>query len=134
MDNLTKKERSLQMGKIRSKDTKPELTVRYIIHNAGYRYRLHRKDLPGKPDLVFVSLGKIVNVNGCFWHGHKCSAGRIPKSNVEFWTNKIQTNKERDKRNLKKLNKLGWSVKTVWECQTKNRTKLAQRLLSYLSK
>jgi DNA mismatch endonuclease (patch repair protein) len=133
MDTLTKEARSILMSKIRSKDTRPELTVRNILHKVGYRYRLHRKDLPGKPDLVFVGLKKVINVNGCFWHGHKCPAGRIPKSNVDFWTKKIQTNQERDVRNLRKLNRLGWSVKTIWECQTKNRIKLSKRLLHFLT-
>ena len=133
MDNLTKEERSLVMSKVRSKDTKPELTIRYIIHKAGYRYRLHKKSLPGKPDLVFASLGKIINVNGCFWHGHSCKAGRIPKSNVQFWVNKIEANKARDKKNMRKLNRLGWSVKTIWECQTKDEVRVKNRLLRYLT-
>jgi DNA mismatch endonuclease (patch repair protein) len=132
MDNLTKEERSVVMSKVRSKDTKPELTIRYIIHKEGYRYRLHKKSLPGKPDLVFASLGKIINVNGCFWHGHSCKAGRIPKSNVQFWVNKIEANKARDRKNMRKLNRLGWSVKTIWECQTKNKSKLTDRLLRFL--
>ena len=133
MDNLTKEERSVVMSKVRSKDTKPELTIRYIIHKAGYRYRLHKKSLPGKPDLVFASLGKIINVNGCFWHGHSCKAGRIPKSNVQFWVNKIEANKARDKKNMRKLNRLGWSVKTIWECQTKDEVRVKNRLLRYLT-
>jgi len=133
MDNLTKEERSVVMSKVRSKDTKPELTIRYIIHKEGYRYRLHQKALPGKPDLVFAGLGKIINVNGCFWHGHCCKAGRIPKSNVQFWVNKIEANKARDRKNMRKLNRLGWSVKTIWECQTKNEITLTKRLIKYLS-
>jgi DNA mismatch endonuclease (patch repair protein) len=133
MDNLTKEERSVVMSKVRSKDTKPELTIRYIIHKAGYRYRLHKKSLPGKPDLVFASLRKIINVNGCFWHGHSCKAGRIPKSNVQFWINKIEANKARDRKNMRKLNRLGWSVKTIWECQTKDEVRVKNRLLRYLT-
>lgn len=122
------------MGKIRSKDTKPELVVRSLAHGLGYRFRLHRKDLPGKPDLVFPRLLKIINVNGCFWHSHKCSAGRMPKSNVDFWTAKIEANKTRDKLNLKKLKKRGWSVLTIWECETTNKKMLQSKLIKFLEK
>lgn len=134
MDNLSKTERSDLMRKVKSKNTKPEKIVRSIIHKAGFRFRLHAKDLPGKPDLVFPKLGKVINVNGCFWHGHKCSAGRIPKTNVKFWTTKIEANKARDIKNRKKLIQLGWSVKTIWECQTKKPETISKRLIEYLKK
>lgn len=135
MDNLSKSERSDLMRKVKSKNTKPEKIVRSIIHKAGFRFRLHAKDLPGKPDIVFPRLVKVINVNGCFWHGRKCAAGdRIPKSNVQFWVDKIETNKARDIRNRNKLAKLGWSIKTVWECQIKKPEALAKRLTKFLLK
>ena len=134
MDNLSKSERSDLMRKIKSKNTKPERIVRSIIHKAGFRFRLHAKDLPGKPDLVLPRLSKVINVNGCFWHGHKCSLGdRTPKSNIQFWVNKIEANKARDIKNRKKLSNLGWSVKTIWECQLNDHDKLLARLSKFLN-
>ncbi|RWC46085.1 MAG: DNA mismatch endonuclease Vsr [Mesorhizobium sp.] len=107
--------RNMQANK--SKDTKPELTIRHTLHRLGYRYRLHRRDLPGKPDLVFPSRRKIVEVRGCFWHGHGCSPlGRIPKARTDYWEPKIFGNRERDAKNLAALRLLGWDVLEVWEC------------------
>lgn len=134
MDNITKAERSKQMSLVRSKDTKPEMIVRRILHAKGYRYRLHRHDLPGKPDIVFPARNKVIFVQGCFWHGHKCRLGRIPKSRVEFWRNKIENNAKRDSVAKSELKKLGWSILYVWECELRkmDREKLKRKLFRYL--
>ncbi|MFZ3084280.1 very short patch repair endonuclease [Rhodoferax ferrireducens] len=117
MDRLTIEQRSRLMARIKSRDTKPEMAVRSTLHRLGYRYRLHVKGLPGCPDLVFPGRRKIILVHGCFWHGHSCPRGRsVPKSNVDFWTTKIQANRKRDARTLRKLRRVGWSVLTLWEC------------------
>jgi DNA mismatch endonuclease (patch repair protein) len=132
VDNLTPKERSQQMALVRSKDTKPELVVRRLIHSLGYRYRLHRADLPGKPDLVFPSRGKVIFVHGCFWHGHKCRLGRMPKSSLDYWLNKIAYNRNRDKRILRHLRKLGWESLVVWECRLRSESSLVERIERFL--
>lgn len=117
-DSLTPTERSHRMSLIRSRNTKPELLLRRALHAEGVRYRLHKKDLPGKPDLVFANARTVLFVNGCFWHGHKCPTGHIPKSNSEFWRTKIVTNRARDVRNIRRLREGGWKVIVVWECAT----------------
>lgn len=128
-------DRSDVMRRVRSKDTTPEIVVRRLIFSLGYRYRLHRDDLPGKPDIVFPSSKKIVFVHGCFWHGHDCKRGaRIPKQNREYWKQKITRNRERDKKHLKELKKLGWEVKTIWECETKDLKKLEEIIDQFLNK
>jgi DNA mismatch endonuclease, patch repair protein len=133
MDTLTKAERSERMARIRSKDTQPELRVRRIVHALGYRYRLHRRDLPGCPDLVFPSRRKIVFVHGCFWHSHQgCVIANKPKSRSDFWVEKFERNKLRDARNQEALKLDGWRVFTVWECETKGITTLATRLSRFL--
>lgn len=122
MDNITKDKRSRTMSKIKSKNTKPELLVRKFLHDHGIRYRLHLASLPGKPDIVITKLRVVIFINGCFWHGHKaktCKLARIPKSNIEFWTNKIKRNKKRDERTQKALRQAGWHVFNVWECSLK---------------
>jgi len=117
-DTVTKARRSEIMAAVRGKDTKPERKVRSFLHSNGLRYRLHAKDLPGKPDLVFPKYRTVVFINGCFWHGHAdCQLARMPKSNVKFWNDKIQANKDRDKMNNKRLRALDWRVITVWECK-----------------
>lgn len=109
------------MAANRSRDTKPELLIRKLLHARGYRFRLHRRELPGSPDLVFVSRRKIIEVRGCFWHGHGCfPLGQLPKSRSEYWTPKIAGNKARDSRNLRLLDDLGWGVLEVWECQLRS--------------
>jgi len=112
-------ERSHNMSRIRSKDTKPEKIVRKFLHANGFRYRLNRKDLPGKPDIVLAKYGAIVFVNGCFWHHHfpGCRDGHLPKSNSEYWVNKINRNIERDRGNVIELERLGWRVFIIWECE-----------------
>jgi len=106
------------MKNIRSKNTTPELIVRKFLYNRGYRYRLHYKKLPGKPDIVLRKFNTVIFINGCFWHGHKnCSEAKKPKSNSEFWKTKIVSNQQRDMKNIESLSKLGWRVLTIWECQ-----------------
>ncbi len=120
IDRLTAEERSALMRRIRAKHTKPELFVRSLVHRLGYRFRLHRRDLPGKPDLVFPGRRKVILVNGCFWHYHddpNCKRARLPKSNQAFWTPKLEGNRERDKLNQAQLKALGWEVLVIWECQ-----------------
>ena len=120
MDNITKEQRSAVMSLVKSRDTKPEVLVRKFLHYCGFRFRLHDKNLPGKPDIVLRKYRTVVLIHGCFWHGHKsgrCRLARIPKSNIEFWKKKIIENAMRDQRNKKMLKKLGWHVIEVWECQ-----------------
>lgn len=132
-DVLTPQQRSFNMSRIRSRDTRPEMIVRSIVHRLGFRYRLHKKDLPGKPDLVLVRHQKIIDVHGCFFHMHDCPYGRVrPVTNAEFWQKKRQSNKDRDRRNVKLLKKDGWQVLIVWECQTKNLDSLQNTLLDFL--
>ncbi len=134
-DVHTPKQRSYNMSRITSRNTKPEMIVRKLVHGMGYRYRLHRKDLPGKPDLVFAGRRKIIFVHGCFFHMHDCRYGQVvPKTNSEFWHNKRISNVERDKKNEIKLISEGWDILTVWECMTKKNQleKLPAILKDYL--
>jgi DNA mismatch endonuclease, patch repair protein len=132
-DNLTPEQRRYNMLQIRSRNTRPELTVRSIVHRMGYRYRLHCSDLAGKPDLVFPRRRKIIFIHGCFWHKHKCRYGKvIPKTNMEYWQTKRERNAARDKRNRKSLEKEGWEIFVVWECWIRNKDTLKQRLASFL--
>lgn len=125
--------RSENMRRIRSKDTAPELFVRRLLRDRGFPgYRLHRPDLPGKPDIAFIKLKKAIQVHGCFWHGHTCREGvRKPKSNQSYWTPKIEQNRSRDDTNAAKLASLGWSVLTVWECELQ-RSDLAETLAVFM--
>ncbi|SHJ18902.1 very short patch repair endonuclease [Wenxinia saemankumensis] len=135
MDILTPEQRSERMSRVRGRDTKPEMLVRRLAHSMGYRYRLHRRDLPGSPDLVFPSRRKVILVHGCFWHRHldpDCKLARLPKSKLDFWGPKLETNRERDERNIVLLGELGWDVLIIWECQTKNREKLQARIGEFL--
>lgn len=119
-DVHTPEQRSYNMSRITSGNTKPEMIVRRLVHGMGFRYRLHRKNLPGKPDLVFSRLRKIIFVHGCFFHMHNCSYGQVtPKTNVEFWKNKRKSNVDRDVRNESQLKVMGWEVLIIWECMTK---------------
>ena len=125
------------MRLVRSEDTKPEMAVRRLAHGLGYRFRLHRNDLPGKPDLVFPRRGKIVFVHGCFWHQHNCKrGGRVPATRREYWVAKLGRNVARDKAVLRQLRKLGWGVMVVWECQTTpgKLDRLAGRIARFLEK
>ena len=132
VDRLTTERRSNLMRQVKGKDTAPEMVVRRMLHAAGYRFRLHRKGLPGKPDLVFPARRKAIFVHGCFWHGHGCKIGQLPKSRHEFWGPKIARNKQRDAENLVALAPLDWQVLTVWQCEIQSREALAQRLGDFL--
>lgn len=121
------------MQAVKSKDTAPEMTVRRLAHSMGYRFRLHRKDLPGKPDLVFPKLHKALFVHGCFWHGHDCARGaRVPVQNRAYWMRKIARNKERDENACTALKSLGWKVAVFWECELKEPARVAKRLTGFL--
>ena len=125
MDRLDPKARSRLMRAVRAKDTTPELIVRSLIHHLGYRFRLHRRDLPGTPDLVLPRLRLTIFVHGCFWHGHpRCRLGRLPKSRLEYWGRKIAANAARDIRKARALRRGRWSVLTLWECATRDEDRL----------
>lgn len=133
MDTLTPAERSARMALVHAKDTKPELLVRRLVHAMGYRYRLHLRDLPGTPDMVFPGRSKVIFIHGCFWHRHaRCVLARLPKSRGDFWLPKLTANAERDARNVRALRRLGWSVLTIWECQLGDTAKLAKRIRRFL--
>lgn len=133
MDKVTPERRSENMRRIKSKGMKPELLVRSIAHRLGFRFRLHAKDLPGKPDLVFRSKHKVVFVDGCFWHGHNCKEGRrTPKSNVDYWRQKIARNRLRDGEVRTLLSRAGWNVLTIWECDSE--ATIREKLRSFLSR
>ena len=133
-DNLTPEQRRFNMSRIRSTNTRPEMFVRSLVHRMGYRFRLHRRDLPGKPDLIFPSRRKVVFVHGCFWHMHDCRFGSVkPKSNADYWQNKRLSNVERDKKHVATLEAAGWQVLTVWECEVKSSENLHEKLLGFLS-
>ena len=136
-DVLSKAARSRNMRQIRSKDTKPEIAIRSLIHEMGYRFRLHAPTLPGKPDLVFRGRKKIVEVRGCFWHRHfGCVDSHVPKSRTEYWGPKLRGNVRRDVQNLKSLKGLGWKVLVIWECEVtqSNATKLQSKLKRFLGR
>jgi DNA mismatch endonuclease (patch repair protein) len=116
--------RSRMMAGIKGKNTKPELLLRSKLHRRGFRFRLHRRDLPGRPDLVFPKRDAVIFVHGCFWHGHDCHLFRLPKSRTEFWGEKIAGNAARDRHQMNALRKAGWRVGVVWECALKGRTRL----------
>lgn len=120
MDKLTPEERSSHMSKIRGKDTKPEMVVRRFLHSHGFRYRVHDKSLPGKPDIKLTKYNAIIFIHGCFWHGHTgCHIYQMPKSRVDFWKNKISYNAMKDKTNISTLKAMGWRVYVLWECDLK---------------
>lgn len=137
VDVLTPDQRRFNMSRIRNRNTRPEIKVRSIIHRMGYRYRLHRKDLPGKPDLVFPAKRKVIFVHGCFFHMHNCRYGTVvPKTNTEFWHKKRLGNVARDRKNIEALLKDGWDILEIWECQTKKEeslSSLANTIRQFLS-
>ena len=134
-DTVSPEIRSRIMARVKSKGMKPEMKVRRLLHSLGYRYRLHRADLPGQPDLVFPSRRKVVFVNGCFWHNHSgCSRVRIPAANRDYWLSKLNRNKARDKRNVALLKESGWAVMTVWECQLRDLTTPTEQLIAFLER
>jgi len=133
VDTISRRRRSENMRRIRSQNTKPELIVRSQLHRLGYRFRLHRRELPGSPDVVFPSRRKVIFVHGCFWHQHgRCVDGRLPKSRPSYWAPKLLRNKQRDKSCRAKLARLGWRSFVLWDCQINNCDKLQKRLVRFL--
>lgn len=129
MDHLTPERRSWNMSRITGADTKPELIVRSMLHRMGLRFRLHRRDLPGKPDIVLPKHRTVVFVHGCFWHRHpRCRFANTPKSRIDFWTKKFEGTIRRDRQKSRELRRLGWRVLTVWECETRNPARLRRHL------
>lgn len=129
----TPEQRSRIMRSVKGSNTAPEVAVRRLVHRMGYRFRLNRKDLPGKPDLVFPRLRKVLFVHGCFWHGHNCTRGaRPPKANAEYWKNKIGGNRRRDRANRAALRTRGWTPTIIWECELKNIERVRARLSRFL--
>ncbi len=129
MDTVSASQRSLNMKSIRSKNTKPEIAVRKILHSLGLRFRIHCSDLPGKPDIVLKRFNTVIMLNGCFWHKHSgCPRSNVPKSNCSYWSDKLEKNVERDKGTQLALTELGWRVIIVWECELKDIEKLKDRL------
>ena len=133
VDNLSKEQRKKTMSLVRGKDTKPEMAVRKLVHSIGYRYRLHRKNLPGCPDLVFSGRHKVIFVHGCFWHGHDCHAGlNRPSSNKNYWTEKLERNIQRDAENLRQFKEMDWGALVIWECEIKNSSVMVKRIHRFL--
>jgi DNA mismatch endonuclease (patch repair protein) len=121
------------MRLVKSRDTAPELIVRRILTSLGYRYRLHRSDIPGKPDIAFIGRRKAIFVHGCFWHGHDCKRGaRVPKTNAEYWRAKIKRNRFRDARHAKELHGIGWQILVLWECEVRDVEGIRRKLLAFL--
>lgn len=136
MDIYSKQKRTEIMSKISGKNSQPEIVIRKLIFMHGYRFRIHKKGIPGKPDIVFPKYKKVIFINGCFWHGHNgCKRSTLPASNTDFWKEKITNNKKRDKNNYTKLTKLGWEYLVVWQCtiNKKNLPKLEKKILYFLS-
>jgi len=134
-DKVTTAKRSENMRRIKSKGTHPEMLVRKLLHKMGYRYRIHRKNLPGSPDIVFGGRRKVIFVHGCFWHCHDtdgCADSRTPKSNTGYWVPKLARNKERDARNLAALAETGWQSLVIWDCETRDAAELRSRLVAFL--
>ena len=134
MDTISPARRSAVMARIKGRNTGPELAVRRLVHGMGYRFRLHRKDLPGRPDLVFSPRKKVIFVHGCYWHRHEgCRFAYSPKSNLEFWTTKFSSNVARDRRVEQELAQLGWKVLTIWECEIADAERLRGNLVEFLA-
>ncbi len=134
-DTISVSERSHVMSLIKAKNTRPEMLIRRLVHGAGYRYRLHGKKLPGKPDLVFASRRKVIFVHGCFWHLHEnCALSRMPKSNQNFWIGKLEGNKARDQNEYMRLREEGWDVMVIWECELKDLEAVRLRIARFLGK
>lgn len=135
-DTLTPQERSERMSRIRGKNTRPEMIVRSIVHGLGYRYRLHRRDVPGTPDLALITARKAIFVHGCFWHRHPdpvCKLARLPKSRPDFWIPKLERNRQRDAQKQEALIAAGWRYLVIWECQLKDRASLTEILKAFLA-
>lgn len=135
MDIVEKDKRSEVMRSVKSRDTKPEMLVRRMLHKAGFRYRLHAKNLPGKPDIVFPSKHKAILVHGCFWHQHPgCTLADRPTSNTDYWNPKLDGNIARDAKNIEALRESGWEVLIIWDCQTRDKDALLKELIKFLRK
>ncbi|WP_272910951.1 very short patch repair endonuclease [Falsiroseomonas oryziterrae] len=135
VDSLTPPERSRIMAAVRAKNTRPEMAVRSLVHRMGYRFRLHRKGLPGRPDLVFPGRRAVIFVHGCFWHRHPdptCPLARMPKSRLDFWRPKLEANKERDSANVSRLTEQGWRTLVVWECELRDMAAVAENVRRFL--
>lgn len=133
-DTLGPEERSRRMAAVKDKHSKPEMKLRSLVHRMGYRYRLHGRGLPGKPDMVFSSRKAVIFMHGCFWHRHRnCPLARMPKSRVAFWSKKLEENRKRDGRVRYKLRKMGWRVLVIWECQLRDPEKVARRVEAFLA-
>ncbi|MCE8508101.1 DNA mismatch endonuclease Vsr [Ruegeria pomeroyi] len=131
-DHVPPDRRSFIMSKVGQKNTKPEMMLRRALHARGYRYRLHQRDLPGSPDLVFPARRKVIFVHGCFWHGHECRWGKAPKSRAEYWLPKIEANKARDNRVLTLLCDKGWQAMVVWQCELRDLSSTVERVAAFL--
>ena len=133
MDGMDAAARSALMGRIRGVDTGPEMVVRRAAHRLGYRFRLHRRSLPGRPDLVFPSRRAVIFVHGCFWHGHDCRWGRLPKSNLDYWSPKIEANKTRDRDRIAALEAMGWEAFVVWQCDLRDPERGLAQVVAFLN-
>jgi DNA mismatch endonuclease, patch repair protein len=131
-DRVAPDRRSFIMSKVGQKNTTPEMILRRALHARGFRYRLHRRDLPGSPDLVFPSRRKVIFVHGCFWHGHGCRWGMAPKSRAEYWLPKMEANKARDNQALTLLREKGWQALVVWQCELRNTAPTVERVIAFL--
>ncbi len=131
-DTLSHADRNRIMGRVKQRDTAPEVAVRRLLHAMGYRFRLHYRHLPGTPDIVMPRHRKVIFVHGCFWHGHNCARGARPSTNTEFWNAKLDRNIDRDARVQQSLRALGWDVLTVWQCQTRDQVQLEGYLDRFL--
>ena len=132
MDTRTPEQRRRIMQAVKSRDTGPELVVRRLLHRMGYRFRLHRRDLPGRPDIALIARRKAIFVHGCFWHGHGCPKGRLPKSRIEYWHKKVDENKKRDRTKREQLGAMGWSVLTIWQCEIVDLDSLDSRIREFV--
>ena len=133
VDTVSQAQRSRNMAAVRTRDTAAELFVRRVLHAEGFRFRLHRRDLPGKPDIVLPKYKIVVLVHGCFWHAHDCRRGALPSSNIDFWSRKRAANVERDRKQIKQLESLGWRVLVLWECELKAQNAIAELMRRFLA-
>jgi len=134
MDIVSREQRRRIMASVPQRNSKPEIAVRRLVHAMGYRYRLHRRDLPGTPDLTFVGRRKVIFVHGCFWHRHGCKLSTTPRTNAQYWSRKFRENQERDRRVVRQLRSEGWAVLIIWQCQVENAVRLATRIQKFLEK
>jgi len=135
MDTISPRDRSRVMAAVHGKNTRPEMSVRRLVHGSGYRYRLHGAALPGRPDLVFPGRRKVIFVHGCFWHRHAdsaCPLARLPKTRLDFWLPKLEANRQRDAANMAKLHEAGWEPLVIWECELRDMVKIKERVQAFL--